>query len=74
MAIGLTLLYAFILVVRQVLEPKLVADNLGIHPLATLIAIYVGYKLFGIIGLILGPFILVIGKASSRAHLFSRWF
>lgn len=74
MALALTLLYLFILVVRQILEPKLVADNLGIHPLATLIAIYVGYKLFGFIGLILGPFILVIGKAASRAHLFSRWF
>ena len=73
MAIGLGVIYAFIIVVRQVLEPKLVADNLGIHPLATLIAIYVGYKLFGFLGLILGPFVLVIFKAASRANLFSRW-
>ena len=73
-AIGLVVIYAFIVVVRQVLEPKLVADNLGIHPLATLIAIYVGYKLFGFLGLILGPFLLVIFKAASRANLFSKWF
>lgn len=74
LTLGLGLLYAFILVVRQILEPKLVADNLGIHPLATLIAIYVGYKLFGVLGLILGPFVLVIIKAASRANLFSKWF
>lgn len=73
LAAGLGIIYALIVVVRQVLEPKLVADNLGIHPLATLIAIYVGYKLFGFFGLILGPFILVIAKAASRANLFSRW-
>ena len=72
-AIGLGVIYAFIIVVRQVLEPKLVADNLGIHPLGTLIAIFVGYKLFGFLGLILGPFVLVIMKAASRANLFSRW-
>lgn len=73
LAIGLGVLYAFIVVVRQVLEPKVVADNLGIHPLATLISIYVGYKLFGFIGLILGPFLLVVIKAASRANIFSRW-
>lgn len=73
MALGLGVIYAFILIVRQVLEPKLVADNLGIHPLATLIAIYVGYKIFGFFGLILGPFLLVIIKAASRASFFSRW-
>lgn len=73
LGIGLGIIYAFIVVVRQVLEPKLVADNLGIHPLATLIAIYVGYKLFGFLGLILGPFLLVIIKAATRANLFSKW-
>ena len=73
LAIGLGVVYAFIVVVRQILEPKVVADNLGIHPLATLISIYVGYKLFGFLGLILGPFLLVVIKAASRANIFSKW-
>lgn len=74
LALGLAVVYAFIVVVRQVLEPKVVADNLGIHPLATLISIYVGYKLFGFLGLFLGPFLLVVIKAATRANMFSKWF
>ncbi|MGI6555439.1 MAG: sporulation integral membrane protein YtvI [Bacillota bacterium] len=73
LGIGLGVVYGTILVVRQILEPKVVADNLGIHPLATLIAIYIGYKVLGILGLVVGPILLVVIKAASRANLFSRW-
>ena len=73
MALALGGIYVFIIVVRQVLEPKIVAENIGLHPLATLISIYVGLKLFGFLGVILGPFFLVVIKAASRANIFSRW-
>ncbi|KUK10539.1 MAG: hypothetical protein XD50_1170 [Clostridia bacterium 41_269] len=74
MAVGLTIIYAFIIIVRQLLEPKIVAENIGLHPLATLISIYVGLKLFGFIGVILGPIFLVIAKAASRGSILSKWF
>ncbi|NLO88899.1 MAG: sporulation integral membrane protein YtvI [Clostridia bacterium] len=74
MALGLGIIYVFIIVVRQLLEPKIVAENIGLHPFATLIAIYVGLKLFGFIGVILGPIFLVVAKAVVRGSILSKWF
>jgi len=53
-------LLVLITVVRQVLEPKIVSNNLGIHPLYTLIAMYIGFKVSGVLGLLFGPIILII--------------
>lgn len=47
-------------VVREILEPKLIGNRIGIKPLYTLIAMYVGLKLFNIAGFILGPIGLLI--------------
>lgn len=47
-------------VVREVLEPKLIGNRIGIRPIFTLISMYVGVKLFSIIGFILGPIGLII--------------
>jgi len=73
LAVGLGIIYVFIILVRQVLEPKIVAENIGLHPLATLMSIFVGLKLFGFIGVILGPILLVIIKAASRGSILSKW-
>lgn len=53
-------LLIFISLVRQFLEPKVVSTNLGVNPLYTLIAMYVGFKVYGVIGLIVGPIVLVV--------------
>ena len=58
--IGLLVLFAFHTVLRQVIEPKIVGKNLGMHPLLTLIFIYVGYSVFGFIGIILVPIFTVL--------------
>jgi sporulation integral membrane protein YtvI len=47
-------------ILREVLEPKLIGNRIGVKPLYTLISIYIGVKLFSIIGFILGPIGLVI--------------
>lgn len=70
LAMGLSIVYGVIIIVRQFLEPKLVASNVGIDPLLTLIALFVGLKLFGIIGLVLGPVIVVTLMALHRTHVF----
>lgn len=51
MAVGVALLYIVMLVVRNIVEPKLVGQQMGLHPLATLISLFVGLQLFGIVGL-----------------------
>ncbi len=60
--IGLLILYAVITVIRQVIEPKLVAANLGLPPVITLIALYTGLQLFGVVGMIVLPIAIVIIK------------
>ena len=58
--IGLLVLFAAHTVLRQIIEPKIVGKNLGMHPILTLVFIYLGYSLFGIIGLILVPILTVL--------------
>ena len=51
LAIGLIVIYIVVLIVRNILEPKIVGKHIGLHPLVTLISMYVGLKMFGIIGM-----------------------
>lgn len=74
-AVGLSILYVIIIVQRQVMEPKILSSNIGLDPLATLIALFIGFKLFGFLGLIIGPIILVILSTLYRAKVFTDiWF
>jgi sporulation integral membrane protein YtvI len=70
LGIGLLVLYIVVLVQRQLIEPKVLSTNIGLNPLATLIAIFVGFKLFGFLGLIIGPVSLVFINTLYRAHVF----
>ena len=58
-AIGLLGIYATITLSRSLMEPKLLGRHLGLDPLATLMALYIGYKLWGIGGMILAPLLAV---------------
>lgn len=62
LAIGLAVLYVVITVVRNIMEPKLVGKQIGLHPLIMLICMYVGVRLFGFTGLFALPIIAVIVK------------
>ena len=58
-AVGVLGIYAIISVTRSVLEPKLVGRQLGLDPLITLFALYAGFKLWGLAGMILSPMLAV---------------
>lgn len=60
MGIGLLVLYAVITVIRQVIEPKLVAGQVGISPVVTIMAMFIGVKIFGAMGIFILPFIVII--------------
>lgn len=53
--IGLLVLFAVNVVVRQLAEPKILGKNLNMHPILTLVFLYVGYALFGLAGLLIVP-------------------
>ena len=64
LSLGIAIVTLFIImsIVRQFLEPKLVSKNIGVHPIFTLIAMYTGFKITGVIGLLIGPIVLIIIK------------
>ncbi|RNB56830.1 sporulation integral membrane protein YtvI [Brevibacillus gelatini] len=70
MVIGLSILYAVVLIFRQIIEPKVVAESVGLDPLLTLVALFVGLQLFGFLGLIIGPVSLVLINALVKANVF----
>ena len=59
---GLLILFFVLLLLRQIAEPRLIGKSLGIHPLLALFAGYAGWWLLGFWGLLLGPFVAVLGK------------
>lgn len=62
LGIYIMIVYIVATVVRQLIEPKIVSHNIGIHPIFTLIAMYTGFKLSGVLGLFIGPIIFIILK------------
>lgn len=62
MGVGLLILYVLCTLNRQLLEPRLLGQKLGMSTLLTLFLMYIGYRLFGIFGFILGPVGYLIGR------------
>lgn len=59
-AVAIVALYLVCVLIREMLEPKLIGDKVGVYPVGILIAVYAGLKLFGFAGLFLGPIGLVM--------------
>lgn len=70
LGIMLLIVYIIISAVRQFMQPRIIGDNIGLHPLVTLIALYVGLTIWGAVGLILGPLVFVIIISCYRVGLF----
>jgi len=60
--IAILFLYAIVLIVRQLIEPKVLGQQIGVHPLLTLLAMYTGLQIFGVFGLIIGPVSVLLLK------------
>lgn len=62
LSIGIIFLYLFITVVRNIVEPKLIGKQVGLHPIATLLSMLLGLHIFGFIGLFGFPITLSLLK------------
>lgn len=60
LALGLTIVYLLTFFIRRFTEPKIISHQIGLNPLLTLIAVYVGYRAIGVFGMILGPILTII--------------
>ncbi len=61
-AVGFAVLYGIVTVVRQISEPKILGEGFGVHPLLMLIAMYTGFRLFGVFGMLFFPLAAVFFK------------
>ncbi|CAM3833722.1 sporulation integral membrane protein YtvI [Alkalicoccus chagannorensis] len=60
MGIGLAVVYAVTVLIRQSIEPKVLSTSMNLNALAVLIALFVGFQILGVVGVFIGPFVLVI--------------
>ena len=73
LGIGLVVIYAAITVIRQVIEPKLVAGQLGLSPIVTIAALYFGLKIFGVLGMLITPILVIMLKLLNDEGIIHLW-
>lgn len=69
LATKLLILATILLIIRRTVEPKVMGHQIGLSPLATLIAMYIGLKLLGVIGFIVGPLIVIFFTSAKEAGI-----
>ena len=73
LGIGLAIAFACISLMRELLQAKLLGDQIGLDPLSSLLAVYVGWKLCGVLGLLLFPILLVTLRQLNDRGLLRLW-
>lgn len=73
MAIGVGAMYVTITVIRQIVEPKLVAGQLGLPPFVTISAMYIGLKTMGVFGVFIAPMIIIMVKLLNDEGIIRIW-
>lgn len=71
LGVAVLILWGIWAIIKNILEPKMISHQMGLHPIFTLFAMYTGSKIFGILGLMLGPIILLVIK-NVFAELFKK--
>jgi len=69
MGVKLAILAIILLSVRRIVEPKVMGQHIGLSPLATLIAMFLGLKLIGVFGFILGPLLVIAFNSAKEADI-----
>lgn len=65
----LVILAVILLAVKRTVKPKLLGSQFGLSPLATLIGMYLGFKIIGLLGIIIGPLLLIIFYSAKDAGI-----
>ncbi|AFM42434.1 sporulation integral membrane protein YtvI [Desulfosporosinus acidiphilus SJ4] len=71
-ALKVVIMWVITVVIRQFLEPKIMSQGIGLHPLPTLISMYVGLELLGFVGILVGPGIVISYEALRKVGIFGR--
>ena len=73
LGLGLAITYAVITLLRQCFQAKLLGDQLGLHPVASLLSVYVGFRVMGIWGMILFPIFFITVKQLNDKGVLRLW-
>ncbi|WP_279401788.1 AI-2E family transporter [Piscibacillus salipiscarius] len=71
LTVQLSILFILLILIRNIIEPKLIGSSIGIHPLFLIMILFVFMKLFGFFGILIGPMVAVSIKALSQAGAFT---
>ena len=63
------MLYIIITIIRNVSEPKIIGDKLGVHPVLMLASVFLGLRIFGGAGVIIAPVAVIIAKSVLETEL-----
>lgn len=75
LTMGLSIIYIVIIITRQIIEPKVISANIGISPLITLLAVFISIQLWGLLGVLITPLILVSVNTAYQAGIFKQiWY
>ena len=69
MAVGLAGIYGLIVVIRQIIEPRILSNQIGVYTLVTIMAMYIGFRTLGVFGLILGPILVIVIQTLQKVGL-----
>jgi len=69
MGVKLSILAIILLAIRRIVEPKVMGQQMGLSPLLTLISMFLGLKIFGFLGLIIGPLIVILITSATEAEI-----
>jgi sporulation integral membrane protein YtvI len=67
--VALSILAIILLAIRRTVEPKVMGKHMGLSPLATLISMFLGLKIFGILGFIIGPLLIIVYNSAREAGI-----
>ncbi|RDW21586.1 sporulation integral membrane protein YtvI [Oceanobacillus chungangensis] len=70
LTIGITIIYMVTIVLRQLIEPKVLSSNMGIHPLVALLGYFLALQFWGIGGFLVAPLLLIVLHAFYHAGVF----
>lgn len=70
---GLLITYAVVVVIRNIIEPRIIGKQVGLAPLVTLASMYIGMQLFGLAGLFMLPVIVIILVKLREAGMIKLW-
>ena len=73
LGVGLIILYVIITIVRNIIEPKIIGSELGLNPLVAICAIYAGFRLMGVMGMILFPIAAQIIAQLQKSGVIKIW-